>query len=76
MLIHGERPAFLCQGDDENRRELVARGTEDELLELEANGDCGECSAYFFPDQANELCRAAGYVYDSHYIAVCTHFIS
>lgn len=44
---------------------LVAQETEDELPELEANGDCEECSAYYFPDQTTDFCRVAEYVYDN-----------
>ena len=44
---------------------LVAEETNDELLALQANGDCERCSAYFFPDQTTEFCRVAEYIYDS-----------
>ena len=44
---------------------LVAEETNDELLALQANGDCEECSAYFFPDQTAEFCRVAEYIYDN-----------
>jgi hypothetical protein len=43
----------------------VAGKTGDELLQCQANGDCEQCSAYFFPGQTTEFCRVAEYVYDN-----------
>ena len=55
-----------CREDlDEEWMGLVAEETNDELLECRANGDCEECSAYFFPDQTTEFCRVAEYIYDN-----------
>lgn len=55
-----------CRDDlDEDWMGLVAQETDDELLECQANGDCEECSAYFFPNQTTEFCRVAEYVYDN-----------
>ncbi len=50
---------------DEDWMGFVADETDDELLALEANGDCERCSAYFFPDQTKEFCRLAAYIYDN-----------
>ena len=50
---------------DEDWMGLVAEETDDELLELQANGDCEQSSAYFFPDQTAEFCRVAEYIYDN-----------
>ena len=49
--------------DDGDWMGYVAEKTDDELLECQANGDCEECSAYFFPDQTTEFCRVAEYIY-------------
>ena len=51
--------------DDSDWMGYVAEKTDDELLECQANGDCEECSAGFFPDQTTEFCRVAEYVYDN-----------
>ena len=50
---------------DEDWMGLVAEETEDELLALQANGDCEVSSACFFPDQTVEFCRVAEYIYDN-----------
>ena len=50
---------------DEDWMGLVAEETNDELLALQANGDCEVSSAYFFPDQTAEFCRVAEYIYDN-----------
>ena len=50
---------------DEDWMGLVAEETNDELLALQANGDCEQSSAYFFPDQTTEFCRLAEYIYDN-----------
>ena len=51
--------------DDSDWMGYVAEKTDDELMMCEANGDCEECSAYFFPDQAKEFCHVAEYIYDN-----------
>jgi hypothetical protein len=51
--------------DDSDWMGYVAAKTDDELLTCQANGDCEECSAYFFPDQTTEFCRVAEYIYDN-----------
>ena len=50
---------------DEDWMGLVAEETNDELLALQASGDCERCSAYFFPDQTAEFCRVAEHIYDN-----------
>ncbi len=50
---------------DEDWMGLVAEETNDELLALQANGDCEQSSAYFFPDQTTEFCRLAEYISDN-----------
>ena len=73
MLLRGHH-AFSIVGirvdgfdddDDSDWMGYVAEKTGDELLECQANGDCEQCSAYFFPDQTTEFCRVAEYVYDN-----------
>ena len=61
----GIRVDGLWDDDDSDWMGYVAEKTDDELLECQANGDCETCSAYFFPDQTAEFCRAAEYVYDN-----------
>ncbi len=51
--------------DDSYWMGYVAEKTNDELLECQANGDCEQGSAYFFPDQTAEFCRVAEYIYDN-----------
>ena len=51
--------------DDGDWMGFVAEETNDELLALQANGDCEQASGYFFPDQTTEFCRVAEYVYDN-----------
>ncbi len=53
------------EDDEQYWMGTVAEETNDELLMCRANGDCERCSAYFFPDQTVEFCRAAEYVYDN-----------
>ena len=50
---------------DEDWMGYVAEETNDELLACQANGDCEESSAYFFPDQTTEFCRVAEHIYDN-----------
>lgn len=73
MLLRGHH-AFSIVGirvdgfwDDDERYWMgtVAEETDDELLALQANGDCEVSSAYFFPDQTPEFCRVAEYVYEN-----------
>ena len=73
MLLRGHL-AFSTVGirvdgyyEDEDKYWMgaVAEETDDELLALQASGDCEECSAYFFPDQTVEFCRVAEYIYDN-----------
>ena len=63
--IVGIRVDGFYEDLDEDWMGLVAEETNDELLALEANGDCEEGSAYFFPDQTTEFCRVAEYIYDN-----------
>lgn len=44
----------------------VAEETDDEYLAHAANGDVEVCSALFFPDQTEEFCHVAEYLYASH----------
>jgi hypothetical protein len=50
---------------DEDWMGLVAEETNDELLALQASGDCEQGSAYFFPDQTAAFCRVAEHIYDN-----------
>ncbi len=61
----GVRVNGLWDDDDSDWMGYVAEKTNDEFLMCQANGDCERCSAYFFPDQTAEFCRAAEYVYDN-----------
>ena len=54
------------EDDDGDWMGLVAEELEDELLELAANGDVGEGCAWFSPDQTEEFCRAAEYIYRNY----------
>ncbi len=63
--IVGIRVDGFCDDLDEDWMGLVAEETNDELLALQANGDCEVSSAYFFPDQTAEFCRVAEYIYDN-----------
>ena len=63
--IVGIRVDGFWDDDDSDWMGYVAEKTNDELLECQANGDCEQGSAYFFPDQTTEFCRVAEYVYDN-----------
>ncbi len=54
-------------GDDDGEwMGLAAEELGDELLELAANGDVSDGSAWFSPDQTEEFCRAAEYIYENY----------
>ena len=53
------------EDEDSDWMGLVADELEDETLALEANGELDEASAIFFPDQTEEFCRIAEYVYEN-----------
>ena len=63
--IVGVRVDGFWDDDESYWMGTVAEDTDDELLALEANGDCEENSAFFFPDQTAEFCCVAEYIYDN-----------
>ena len=63
--IVGIRVDGFWDDDDGDWMGYVAEKTNDELLKCQANGDCEEGSAYFCPEQTEEFCRVAEYVYDN-----------
>ena len=51
---------------DEDWMGDVAEVLDDEYLRLAANGNVEDCSTCFFPDQTNEFCQVAEYIYANY----------